>query len=407
MEKNKKLEELSNKISSLVDRDGEVGYELLESVEELNRIIQEEKIETRELFNYPELVSLRSITFSYSAPYDINNPIDKFFDETKFSKEMRQVIEELKTSTHNLTELEVRQISAFIKYGVLNRKDRNKFSDYVLQQVLHGNHAFSYEILEKSFINVIDEVLRTIDPGKYCQIVKDLTNQNGERLSGQKTDTGVKIDKAAVEKMYEFGDCEAIETAFHESVHIYQEVRLRTLAQTYDPVDIIKSCRGDFFETLDILKDSVLEKSAGRNYYYDNYFVSPQEKEANIKAKTMLIRYLDTLGLLTPYTMDQIKEEIDDELWQQQDSLRMFKGKERERDELVLENQGNLREVMKTFPMLHMVYTKDEVGNIREKTREEIKLEYLDLDNHGEEVTSVYKKLIESAKDEDKSVIRK
>ena len=408
MEKNERLEKLSNRISALVDRDGEVGYELLESVKELNQIIKDENVSTRELFNYPELVSLYKVKYD-DDPSDVDNPVNEFFDSTKFSKEMRQVIEEIKTSTHNLTELEAGQISAFIKYGVLKREDRNKFSDYVLQQVFRGSHIFSYETLEKSFRNVIDEALRIIDPGKYCEVVKDLKNAAGEKLAGQKTLTGVKIDKGSVERLYEFGDCDAIETAFHEIIHIYQEIRQRKLIGEFYPVDIIRKCNGDFFETLDILKDTILERAAenGNKYYYDNYSVYSSEKEANIKSKTMLIRYLDTLGLLTHHTEEELKEEIEDELWQQQDSLRAFKGKERERNELILENQDDLRQAMIEFPILRMVYTKDEDGTIREKTKEEINLEYLGLDDHSEEVTNVYKKLIEQAKGEDKSIMRR
>ena len=408
MEKNERLEKLSNRISVLVDRDGEVGYELLESVKELNQIIKDENVSTRELFNYPELVSLYKVKYN-DEPSDVDNPVNEFFDSTKFSKEMRQVIEEIKTSTHNLTELEARQISAFIKYGVLKREDRNKFSDYVLQQVLRSNYVFSYETLEKSFQNVVDEVLMMVDPGKYCEIVRDLKNESGEKLSGLKTLTGVKIDKGSVERLYEYGDCDAIETAFHEIAHIYQEIRERKLIGEFYPVDIIRKCNGDFFETLGILKDTVLERAAenGSKYYYDNYSVYSAEKEANIKSKTMLIRYLDTLGLLTHHTKEELKKEIRDELSRQQEGLRAFNSKFEERDELILENQDDLRQVMIEFPMLRMVYTKDEDGTIREKTKEEIHLEYLDLDDHGEEVTNVYKKLMEQAKGEDKSIMRR
>ena len=95
MEKNERLEKLSNRISALVDRDGEVGYELLESVKELNQIIKDENVSTRELFNYPELVSLYKVKYD-DDPSDVDNPVNEFFDSTKFSKEMRQVIEEIK-----------------------------------------------------------------------------------------------------------------------------------------------------------------------------------------------------------------------------------------------------------------------------------------------------------------------
>lgn len=411
MAKDSYLEKLAKEIEFYVERDEEVGIELLSRLDKLENYIEKENISTRELLNYPEIISLYRLNdTTHSDDYcnwnsvlnhqdycQSNNFLEEFLRKTNFLEEVKELRERIKNSERNLTDLQVEQISAFIKYDALE-EDKQRFSDYVLQQVVLGNHRFSYDTLKKALTNVIDGVLNTIDSGKYCQVVKNLKNANGEKLAGLKTTTGVQINEEAVKLLYEVGDCDVIETAFHESFHIYQDVRLRRLVKNYYPEDIIKICRGDFFTVLDTLKDDILEEACGRKYYYDNYGVISVEKEANIRAKTAVMGYFDALGILTPYTKEQIDEEIDEELWQQQDKLREFKRKKGELDDLVLENQSSLRKKMISYPMLHMVYIVDDDAVIREKTEEEIKLDYQDLGEHNEEINAVYQKLMANAR---------
>lgn len=395
MAKNSYIDKLAKEIEFYITRDGEVGYESLSRLGDLESYMEKENIPSSELINYPSLISLYHLRDDES--------LKAFDSRTNFFESIRLLRQEIRDCKTNLTDLQAEQISAFVKHDALE-EDKQVFSDYVLREVVLGNHRFSYDTLRQALINVVDGVLDTFDQGKYCEVVKDLRNKRGEVLVGQKTATGVKINEESVKRLYEVGDCDVIETAFHESFHIYQEARLRKLNKLFYPENVeemVKVCRGDFFAVIDMLKDYVLQDVAGVDYYYDNYDVSSSEKEANIRAKTAVMGYFDALGILTPYMKDGISEEIDDELFKQQDRLRIFKEKRASIDDLVLENQTSLKRMMISYPILRMIYTKDEDGKYREKTKDELLLDYSDLE-HNDQVNSVYRELIKRAESKNK-----
>lgn len=397
MTRNSYLEQLTKEIEFYVERDGEVGYELLYRLEKLEKFMEKEKISPKDLLNYPSIISLYSLR-------DEEDNLKNFFTKTNFLESVKSLRQEIRDSKTNLTDLQVEQISAFIKHDVLE-EDKKIFSDYVLSQVMRGNHRFSYETLKKAFINVIDGVLEEIEPGKYCEVVDGLKNSQGEVLSGQQTANGVKINENQIRWLYNNGNCEAIETAFHEVFHVYQEARIKRLAGKSRPEDIIKICGDEFFPTLDIIKDIIIgESGIGANrYYYANYDVAPQEKEANIRAKMALIGYLDELHLLTPFTKEQIEEEIADEKWKQEQKLRVYGERKAEVDDLVLECQDVLSRVSIEYPMLYMVYTFDQDGMFRAKTQEELLEDYNGLTEHNSQINRIYAQLIKNAKSESKS----
>ncbi len=397
MARNSYLEQLTKEIEFYVERDGEVGYELLYRLEKLEKFMEKEKISPKDLLNYPSIISLYSLR-------DEEDNLKNFFTKTNFLESVKSLRQEIRDSKTNLTDLQVEQISAFIKYDALE-EDKKIFSDYVLSQVMRGNHRFSYETLKKAFINVIDGVLDNLAPGKYCEVVDGLKNSQGEVLAGQKTASGVKINENQIRWLYNDGNCEAIETAFHEVFHIYQEVRLKRLAGKRSPEDIIQICGDEFFPTLDIIKEMIIgESGIGANqYYHDNYDVAPQEKEANIRAKMALIGYLDELHLLTPLTKEEIEEEIADEKWKQEQKLRIYGERKAEVDDLVLSSQDTLFRVSIEYPILHMVYTCDENGIFRSKTQEELLSDYNGLKEHTSQINRVYAQLIKNARSESRS----
>ena len=159
---------------------------------------------------------------------------------------------------------------------------------------IYGNHKFSYETLKQAYINVVDVALANIEKGKKCCVVKDLRNDDGEPLDGQKTSFGVLINEDGLKDLYERGDCTVIETAFHETFHIYQKKRLDDLIGESHVEKIAQICGGDFLTIIAQLKEKVLEK-CDDNYYKKNYAFHTIETEANIQAKAMVIKYLDSL----------------------------------------------------------------------------------------------------------------
>lgn len=397
MEKNNYLEELSKKVVDIVEKVEGRGIKLEEPLLELEKKMREEGISVRKLLNYPKFISLYSLK---GFPYHFDKKLEVFFKRTNLFEEIDRLRTEIKNSKENLTDLQAEQISELIKYDALG-EDKSLFSDYVIQQVIYGNHKFSYETLKQAYINVVDVTLANIEKGKECCVVKDLRNDEGEPLDGQKTSFGVLINEDGLKDLYERGDCTVIETAFHETFHIYQKKRLDDLLGESHVEKIAQMCGDDFLTIISQLKEKVLEK-CDDNYYKNNYAFHTIETEANIHAKAMVIKYLDSLGILPPYNKEKIEGEIKWEIFKSRDKLREFKEQKASVDQLVLESQDSLGEIAAMYPVLYLVYTCDEEGNIVEKTKEDLQREYSYLPNPSESVTEMYRVLTLNAKSREK-----
>lgn len=396
MIRNRYLRKLSKQIASHVRTKRD--YALAEIVEELSSYMKENNISARDILRYPKFISL------YSA--ECSPSLRKFYDETNFLEEVRKLRERIKNSKSNLKPIQVQQINALMKYDALD-EDKLVFSNYILEQTLKSRIqlpdqiCFSYKAVKKAFVNVVNEGLRKICPGKFCKIKKDLHGNDGKKWDGLKTPDGIMIDENLIKELYHFGNLSAIEAALHEAFHIYQDVREKQLFRESNPITIAKICGDDFFTIIDILKDGMFFEL---EYYYNNYDVHALEKEADIRSLMALIKYLDSLNLLKPVHValkDEYQEWLNIELAKQKDNLRSYEERKVQLDDLVLENQIGLSLAIYDYPVLKMRYIEyiNEFGRyrIREKTSEELLTDYNGLEEHNDKIDNIYRQLIQRA----------